>query len=117
MDVKDYFKQKQINSRINIRDLTINEFLVGNIIAFSEYDNFREHFDVNVSVNRNGLQTMLVEGTVMPTMSEEQFDLNASLTNANLNLIEPFFEDYISDVTGNLDGKLKITGPLIARTS
>jgi hypothetical protein len=112
IDVKDYFTQKQINSRINIRDLTINEFLVGNIIAYSEYDNFREHFDVNVNVNRNGLQTMLVEGTVMPTMSEEQLDLNASFTNANLNLIEPFFEDYISDVSGNLDGTLKITGPL-----
>lgn len=112
MDVKDYFKQKQINSRINIRDLTINEFLVGNIIAFSEYDNVSEHFDVNVSVHRNGLQTVLVEGTVVPAMSEEQLDLNASLTNANLNLIEPFFEDFISDVTGSLDGKLKITGAL-----
>jgi hypothetical protein len=112
IDVKDYFNQKQINSRINIRDLTINEFLVGNIIAFSEYDNFREHFDVNVNVKRNGLQTMLVEGTVMPTMTNEQLNLNASLTNANLNLIEPFFEDYISDVSGNLDANLTITGPL-----
>jgi len=31
---------------------------------------------------------------------------------ANLNLIEPFFEDYISDVSGYLNGKLKISGQL-----
>jgi hypothetical protein len=112
IDVKDYFDQRQINSRINVRNLTINEFLVGNLIAYSEYDNFREQFDVNLNVNRKGIQTMLVEGNVIPGNKDQQLDLNASFTDANINLIEPFFEDYISDVAGDLNGKLKISGPI-----
>lgn len=112
IDLKDYFNQRQINSRINIRDLTVNKFLVGNVIAYSEFDNENEHFDVNLSVLRNGAQTMLVDGIIKPAGKEEQLDLNASFTNANLNLIEPFFEEYISRVNGTLNGNLKIAGRL-----
>lgn len=110
IDVKDFFNQKEINSRINIRDLTINKFLVGNVMAYSEYDNNKNRFDVNLNVNRNGNQTMLVEGFVKPTSKADQIDLNATFTNTNLNLIEPFFEDYISRVAGHLNGGIKISG-------
>jgi len=114
IDVKDYYQQRQVNSRLNVRDFSVNEFLVGNLIAYSEYDNLKEHFDVNLNVRRNGAQTMLIEGIINPSTSENQLDLNAKFTGANLNLIEPFFEQYISAVSGQLDGDLKITGSLKA---
>jgi hypothetical protein len=110
INVKDYFHRREINSRVNVRDFSVNEFLVGNIIASSKYDNEQAHLDVKINVKRNGHQTMLVEGTVKPDPGKEQLALNAVLSRANLNLIEPFFEDYISDVSGFLDGHLKITG-------
>jgi hypothetical protein len=112
IDVKNYFNEKEINSRINVRDFSVNEFLVGNVIAYSEFDNAGQHFDVNLNVNRKGIQTMLVEGIVKPSLSEEQLDLEAKFTDANLNLLEPFFEDYISEVTGQLNGEVKITGAI-----
>ena len=112
IDVKDYFNQKEINSRINVKDFSINEFLVGNIIAYSEYDNSQKHFDVNLNINRKGIQTVLVEGFLNPGAETDQYDLDATFMKANLNLIEPFFEDYISDVSGYLNGKLKISGQL-----
>jgi hypothetical protein len=112
IDIKDYFNQRQINSRINIRDLNINKFLVGNVVAYSEFDNQNQHFDVNLNVMRNGVQTMLVEGILKPAGIDEQIDLKAKFTNANLNLIEPFFEDFISNVRGTLDGELDINGKL-----
>jgi hypothetical protein len=112
IDVKDFFDQKQINSRINLRDLTINNFLVGNVVAYSDFDNNREQFDVNLNVTRNGQQTMLIDGIVKPTTREDQLNLDANFTGANLNLIQPFFDDYISYVGGTLDGNLKITGTI-----
>ena len=112
IDIKDYFNQKQINSRINIRDLTINKFLVGNVIAYSEFDNQSQHFDVRLNVLRNGAQTMLVDGVIKPSETDDQLGLSATFTNANLNLIEPFFEDLISRVGGTLDGNLEISGKI-----
>jgi hypothetical protein len=112
IDVKDFFDQKQINSRINLRDLTINNFLVGNVVAYSDFDNNREQFDVNLNVTRNGQQTMLIDGIVKPTTREDQLNLDANFTGANLNLIQPFFDEYISYVGGTLDGNLKITGTI-----
>lgn len=110
IDIKDYFGEKKINSRINIRELRINKFLVGDLIAFSEYNNDRQDFDINLGVKRNGEQTMLIAGTFNPSSDSDQLDLEANFTNANLNLIEPFYEDFIEQVKGTLDGKLDIRG-------
>ena len=54
IDIKDYFRNREINSRINVKDFSINEFLVGNVIAFSEYDNTENKFDVNLNINMDG---------------------------------------------------------------
>ncbi|MCG8308821.1 MAG: translocation/assembly module TamB domain-containing protein [Cytophagales bacterium] len=110
IDIKDYFNQREINSRINVKDFSINEFPVGNIIAFSEFDNLQNHFDVNLKINRNGVQTVNVEGFLKPSAKTDQYNLEAAFTNTNLNLIEPFFEEYISDVSGQLNGALTVSG-------
>lgn len=112
IDVKNFFNQKEINSRINIKEFSINDFLVGNIIAYSEFDNAKNLFDVNLNVKRNGEQTMLINGFINPANNQEQLDLNATFTNTNLNLIEPFFENFISNVSGKLNGNVKISGAL-----
>ena len=110
IDVKNYFNQREINSRINVRDFSINEFLVGNVITYSEYNNEQELFDVKLNVNRRGEQTMLIDGFLKPNAQQDQLGLNALFTKTNINLIEPFFEDYISKVTGQLNGNVTITG-------
>ncbi|MCK5705461.1 MAG: translocation/assembly module TamB domain-containing protein, partial [Cyclobacteriaceae bacterium] len=97
---------------INIKEFSINDFLVGNIIAYSEFDNITKLFDINLNVKRDGKQTMLINGFINPTNKQEQLDLNATFTNTNLNLIEPFYEDFISNVAGKLNGNVKITGAL-----
>ncbi|MCK5701233.1 MAG: translocation/assembly module TamB domain-containing protein, partial [Cyclobacteriaceae bacterium] len=109
---KNFFNQKEIDSRIKINEFSINEFLVGDIIAYSEFDNDSSLFDVNLNVNRDGEQTMLISGSINPIEKQEQLNLNATFTNANLNLIEPFFENFISDVAGKLNGNVTITGAL-----
>ena len=112
IDVKNFFDKKEINSRINIKGFSINEFLVGNIIAFSDFDHVKSLFDVNLNVERNGEQTMLISGFVDPVIKDEQLDLHAKFINTNLNLIEPFFENLISNVSGELNGNVTITGAL-----
>lgn len=112
IDVNNFFIQKEINSKIKIEDFSINEFLVGNIIANSEFDNLKSLFGVNLNVERNGENTMLISGSISPVSSIEQLDLTANFTNANINLIEPFFDNLISKVTGKLNGSVAITGAL-----
>ncbi len=112
IDVKDFFRERKIDSRLNLRDFKINDFLVGNVIAFSEYDNKLRNFDVNLDVITNGKQTMLINGKFDPGDDINQLDLHATFTSANINLIQPFYEDIISDVGGQLDGKVTIKGKL-----
>ncbi len=111
IDIQNFFTSKEINSRIKISDFTFNDFLVGDVIGFSEFNDEKKNFDVNMKVNRKGLQTMNIEGTVSPA-KEDQLDLTAVFSKTNINLIQPFFESTISEVTGFLDGEMKITGPI-----
>ncbi len=112
IDVKNFFNHKEINSRINIKDFSVNEFLVGNIIANSEFDHVKSLFEVNLNVESNGEKTMLISGFVDPVNTKDQLDLNAKFTNTNLNLIEPFIGNFISEVSGELNGNVTITGTL-----
>ena len=110
IDIKHFFEKKKIDSRLNIRNFKINKFLVGDVITTSEYNNNQHNFDVQLSVNRHKKQTMFVEGFIDPTQPKNQLNLEARFNHANLELLEPFFEDYISDVKGHLDGQATING-------
>ncbi|NJN27978.1 MAG: hypothetical protein HC819_19400 [Cyclobacteriaceae bacterium] len=112
IDVRDFFNNREINSRINIRDFSFNNFLVGDIIGISDYDHEKKNFEVKVNVNRRGERTILVEGNIDPHSDADQLNLEATFTDANLNLLEPFFDSYISHTSGQIDGKLNIMGTL-----
>ncbi len=111
IDIRNFFTSKEINSRIKVTGFTFNDFLVGDVIGYSEFNNDNKNFDVDMKVQRKNLQTMHIEGTVSPS-KEDQLDLTTEFSKTNINLIQPFFETTISEVTGYLDGEMKITGPI-----
>ncbi len=110
--LKNYFDRKEINSQIKISDFSVNEFLVGSILASSDFDNIKNLFDLDLKVFRGEEQTMKINGYFNPSNKKEQLSLNATFINTNMNLIEPFFEEYISNVNGKLNGNVLITGSL-----
>ncbi len=112
IDIRDYYENKIINSRINIRDFKINKFEVGNIASAYHYENEERRFETTFALNYRQSKTLDINGYIYP-FEKEQLDLTANFTNTNLYILEPFYDQIISDLKGNVDGNFSINGRVL----
>ncbi len=110
LEIKNFFTEKQINSQLSLDNLTINDFPVGNITAYSNYENEMNRFDVRLNIIREGSETMDIKGYLYPASAEDQMQMTAVFTDYNLDMVEPFVSGLASDISGYLNGNMKITG-------
>ena len=97
-----------INGQINVDELHINNFLVGNIDAAT----FIADKLINVEINniRNGKKVIAINGFLGST--DDQLDLNAKLNEADLSVLEPFLSNYITRMGGTVSGDFDIGGSI-----
>lgn len=101
-------------SNFYIGNLYIDQFLVGDIFSSNDWNNERNLFDIQFLVNRNNTPIILVNGVFNPFDAANALDLDARFMNARLNFVEPFVETLFTNIRGNINGKIHISGPLKA---
>ncbi len=94
---------------MEIRDLYINNFLIGDIEAKTDFGNGNPN--LYFSNIREGKKIIEVGGVL--GSDEESMNLSAKLTEADLSVLEPFLSDYLTEMGGNISGDFKIEGSLI----
>jgi len=109
--IKDFYNDLFIESRINTTDLTVDDFLVGNINGSNIWISKNKRFRTDFDVTRMGDEIVKIGGTYTPGM-ESPLNLKAQLKQTELKILEPFFDKYFSNVKGSLTGELDITGKL-----
>ena len=97
---------------VQVEEFKIDEFLVGDINGALLWDDFSRKFDINLIVNRLGKRIINLQGDFFPSKKTDQFDLELTLNEANLNIGEPYIEDYFTKVAGTISGKLSVGGTL-----
>ncbi|WP_323756542.1 translocation/assembly module TamB domain-containing protein [Roseivirga sp.] len=97
---------------INIKEFKIDEFLVGDISGALLWNDLNRKFDINLIVDRLGKKIIQLEGDFFPSRNSNQLDLDLILNEANLNIGEPYIEDYFTQIAGNISGKLTVGGML-----
>lgn len=110
--IQSYQNKFLINSDINVKDFYIDEFLIGDISGVTEWKAAERKMQMDFVVNRNGKEIVLVQGTYEPGAEQNSLNLNASLTEANLIIAEPFINTIFSDIRGKVNGDFQITGNL-----
>ena len=120
LEMKNFYGDKLINSHWTLDHLTINDFPVGDVTASSDYENEAERFNVRLNISREGSETMDIKGYLYPASSQDQMALSAAFSDYNLDMVEPFISVLASNVSGYLNGNMKITGrfshPLVKGT-
>jgi len=112
IDLRDFYGSKIVNSRLNIRNFKINHFEIGNINSAYNYDNQNKRFKTEFSLTYKEEKTLDVLGYIYP-FEKQQLQLNAEFTNTKLYILEPFYEQIVSDIRGNLNGNFTIKGRLL----
>lgn len=105
---------------IELEELKVNNFLIGDLKGSLNWNDFRKKFDLNFNVNRLDKNIISLNGDFYPSKKVDQLNLKLSLDDANLRIAEPFIEEYFTDMGGFLTGEYLVTGttstPIITGT-
>ncbi|TVP44828.1 MAG: translocation/assembly module TamB [Mongoliibacter sp.] len=106
--LSNIFETLAINGQLNVEDFYINNFLIGDI----EAGTFFSEGLINVELNnyRLGEKVISLEGSL--GSEEQNLTLKANLQKANISVLEPFLEDYVTKMGGTVTGELDIGGTL-----
>lgn len=112
ISMKRYYENPIIISNLDIDDLIFERFPSGDVHASSRWDPNDQKIGVNFEVfNEQKLKVIDINGGYYPDRSSEQrLDLSATFNNADINFIEPFYKDLISDLEGKTLGTFSISG-------
>lgn len=101
-----------IQNDINIKQLTINEFLIGDITGVNVWSQMDKRFNINFSIDRIDKRIIDLKGYYNPD-DPEPLQLTAQFDNANIKIAEPLLESIFSEMDGTLSGKYLITGSFL----
>ncbi|HTF17641.1 MAG TPA: translocation/assembly module TamB domain-containing protein, partial [Chryseolinea sp.] len=112
VDVSSFYTKASIQNDVNIRGLTVDDFLVGDITGKNEWDTARHKFVINLAIDQQKARILNLLGEYDPLRKDSPLNLLARLEGANLNLLEPFLGDIFSRMAGTVSGDFRITGEL-----
>ncbi len=111
-ELTDYFHQPHLQNNLSIDSLTVDDFLIGDISGRNLWDTVKQAFDLDFFIDRNGSRIVNLVGTYTPSYPSSPLDVTATLKEANLKIVEPFFDYMFSDIGGTLTGDYRISGKL-----
>ncbi|GAB3647408.1 translocation/assembly module TamB domain-containing protein [Echinicola sediminis] len=93
---------------LNIDSLSINNFLIGNLEAATYFENDR--MNLHLTNERDNKKVIEIGGFI--NTNDDQLDLDGKFQNTQLDILEPFLSDYLTQFGGTVSGDLKMTGTL-----
>jgi hypothetical protein len=110
IDLYGLYDTPYIISGVQIDTLVINRDTIGNIALGSMWNNDKKCIDVTSRISYNNELYSSIYGYIVPSTGEIDADVNVK--SLKLKLIEPFMDEILSDVSGMLNGRVKIKGTL-----
>jgi hypothetical protein len=110
--LNDYYGASQLQNDIRIESLTVDKFLIGDITGKNVWDPVQKKFLINFFIDRNQNRIVNVNGFYNPSRESLPLEITAKLEDANLKIVEPFFDDMFSNIGGTITGNYQITGKL-----
>lgn len=113
IDLRSFYSDPIVLNDILVKDLTINDFLVGDVQGVNKWDTVQRKFDIDLFIDRNGMRVVNLDGTYDP-VNKNALDIVAKLNRTEIRLLDPFLKDIFSRLDGTVSGNFKITGPVNA---
>lgn len=111
-EMRDVYKDLYLQNELTIKDLSVDNFLIGNVIGSNVWNREQKRFDINFTIDRLEKRTLTLQGYYNP---KEKSPLNvlATLEKTNIKIMEPFLKGIFSQMDGTLSGLYKIEGTFI----
>lgn len=100
-----------IKSDIKVDSLQYNTTFIGDLRLVSAFNEQTQKIDVNAVIDNRGQKTMDINGSINIKNETNNLDLNVLLDKTELIIFSPFINELVSNLSGHISSKLKVTGP------
>ncbi|WP_245858964.1 translocation/assembly module TamB domain-containing protein [Salinimicrobium sediminis] len=98
------------NTSLTIKDLTVNDQLLGNLNLDVMGNRDLSLYNVNTTLKNSGLESLSAIGEISVDGESPSIDLEVNLRNFNLAAFSPLGKDVISNIRGFVSGDADVTG-------
>ncbi len=111
---RDMYNRALLNINARVDSFLLDNFLIGDISGKADWNNAIKQMVVDVGIDRNNKKVLTVTGNYNPNAVDDQLDLLAVMDQAQLKMVEPLLKPILSDLQGDLEGRVRILGQLTA---
>ncbi|UFH54528.1 translocation/assembly module TamB domain-containing protein [Spirosoma sp. KNUC1025] len=108
--VRNFYNTPILESTLAITALSYQKALIGDVRGQGEWDQAAQRLNVDARINRNGADVVTLLGTYTPKLKTNPLSLKATLTDADLGLLEPFTTGLFSNLGGIASGVVAVRG-------
>jgi len=112
LEARDLYHDLYLQNNLNIRDLTVDDFLIGTVDGSNVWNRQEKRFDINFTIDRLEKRTLTLQGYYDP-QEKSPLSVIATLEKTNIKIIEPFLKGIFSQMDGTLSGLYKIEGTFV----
>ena len=100
----------RLSSGLDIDSLDFNNHYIGNLSLDADYDDDTKLATLNMDINSKGMKSLDIRGTYDANPDQDNLDLDLNMDDTQLIILEPFIRNLVSNLTGTISSRLKITG-------
>ena len=110
MNVQNFYQNPSIENDISINDFYLDDFLVGDMYGKINWKDKDQSFKIKAFLDRQERRVININGYYNPKNYASPLDLRANFDRAAINILEPFFNKFFTNIDGYATGIFKITG-------
>lgn len=99
-------------SDVEVSNVFVNDYDLGNLTAKIEGDNSLTNYKVDVSLINDNVKSLLANGTLNVEQKKPRINLDVTFDEFMLDPLNPLGEGVINNIRGLVSGKAKVTGNL-----
>lgn len=112
--MRNLYGQPKLQNEIDIQELKVDDFLVGDITGNNVWDPESKRFEIEFFIDRLNNKIIDCTGFYNPSDKKSPISISARLKKANLKILEPFIDDIFTNLDGSVSGEYALTGTLQA---
>ncbi len=108
VELSDFYGNRLSNSNIILEDLALNNDTLGNFYLHSDWNKAAKELSFSSYTDYKSHKELEVIGSYFP--EQNSLNMNIQIEEMRLNLLNPYFQETISNIQGKASGNLHIEG-------
>ncbi len=110
VDFRNLYNTIEVEGDLNLKELHVDDIYIGDVTMEANWLNDAKILQLNGDINRGRTKIMQVIGHLEPLSTTNQLHLTANFMKTDLKICQPFLNGLVSNISGEAEGVVKISG-------